>query len=97
MELLLLLIALLIGIAIHYARVSSHKSSIEMYIVALNGKYVDHERAYFLTGIGPFKIVGKGRMIYKFTYELNGQVKIGWVRFGSIMGPNWQLDYEDYS
>ena len=93
MEGLGFVIIIALGIGIYFLRVASHKGSIENKIEELNGVYISHEKRFFLSGIGPFHIVGKGQVVYSFKYELDGCVNEGWVRFGSILGPNWQLDY----
>lgn len=60
-------------------------------IEEMGGNHLNHERRWGFIGIGPYKMVGKGQTVYWFSYEINGHRKEGWVKFGSIFGPDWRL------
>lgn len=75
-----------------YVRIQKFEKSIYYEIEAMGGTVISIERRSFFTGIGPFHVVGKNRVIYRILYEINGVVKEGWVRFGGLMGPDWRLD-----
>jgi len=87
---LIILIPLLIYL--YFVRIQSYENRIYDEIEALGGKVIDIERRNFFTGIGPFHVVGKNRVVFRIVYEINGVEKEGWVRFGGIMGPDWRLD-----
>lgn len=91
MEGMVIVFFLIIGGAIYFLRVNSHESSIESQIESIGGRLIGYEKRSIFSGIGPFTVVGKGRMVYKIDYEVNGVIKEGWVRFGGIMGPDWRL------
>jgi len=55
-------------------------------VASLGGELIKISYRHFFTDIGPFRIVGKGRVIYKFTYREQNQIKEGWVRFGRVRG-----------
>ena len=67
----------------------SHENSIKSQVESLGGTVLTMERTMFNNG--PFYIKGKGRSIYKFTYSIGNETKEGWVRFGSLFGPDWRL------
>ncbi|MDR5659624.1 hypothetical protein RH915_08965 [Serpentinicella sp. ANB-PHB4] len=67
------------------------KEKIREKIASLGGEVISIERRNIFTGIGPFKIVGKGRVVYRIEYRLNGSTEEGWVRFGGLLGPDWRL------
>jgi len=52
---------------------------------------IEYERCSFFTGLGPFKIVGKGRVVYKVVYEINNERKVCWVRFSGFLGADWRF------
>jgi hypothetical protein len=68
-----------------------HRSRINDKIDSIGGTVLSIERRNFFTGIGPFKIVGKGRTVYRIEYKIQDQTKEGWVKFGGIMGADWRL------
>ncbi|MCT4595649.1 MAG: hypothetical protein N4A57_15480 [Anaeromicrobium sp.] len=91
MDVLGILLFIIIGIIIYFARSESHQDSIKSKIDSLGGHLISYERRNFFTGIGPFMVVGKGRMIYRIEYKVNGIKKEGWVRFGGISGTDWRM------
>ena len=76
---------------ITYIQGQGHESSINSQIESLGGRVISIERRSFFSGLGPFHVVGKGRVVYRIEYEVNGQLMEGWVRFGGLMGPDWRL------
>jgi len=52
---------------------------------------INIERRNFFKGIGPFMVVGRGRVVYRIEYRIGDQVKEGWVKFGRLFGPDWRL------
>lgn len=92
MVLLILIILIPLLIYLSFVRIQSYENKIYDEIEALGGKVIDIERRNFFTGIGPFHVVGKNRVVFRIVYEINGVEKEGWVRFGGIMGPDWRLD-----
>lgn len=91
MEILLVIIFLLIGIPIYFAQKESHISRIEAHVASMGGVVKGYERKNFVSGLGPFMVVGKGRTVYQIEYEINGLKREGWVRFGGIGGPDWRF------
>ncbi|WP_053956359.1 hypothetical protein [Inediibacterium massiliense] len=91
MEGLGLVFVVIIGVVIYFARIESHKDSIANKIDSIGGRLINYEKRGFFSGIGPFTIVGKGRMIYRIEYEVDGIKKEGWVRFGGLFGPDWRM------
>lgn len=91
MELLVIIVFIVIGIILYLIRSESHQTRIESMINSLGGSLIGYERRNIFTGLGPFMVVGKGRMIYRIDYEIGGIRKEGWVRFGGIAGPDWRM------
>lgn len=91
MDVLCIVVFIIIAIIIYFARIESHQDSIASKINFLGGRLISYERRNFFTGIGPFMFVGKGRMIYRIEYEVDGIKKEGWVKFGGISGPDWRM------
>lgn len=90
MELLILI--LVIGVLIvAMFRFSQHEKSIREYVESMGGQLIRYERRSIFSGLGPFHVVGKGRVVYSVHYRLNGQDKEGFVRFGSLFGPDWRM------
>ena len=92
MQFLIVLILIPVIVYLFLARTQYLEKSIYEKIEAHGGKVISIERRNFFTGIGPFHVVGKKRVVYRIVYEKNGVEKEGWVRFGGIMGPDWRLD-----
>lgn len=91
MEALGLVFAIIIFAVIYFTRIESHKDSIANKIDSIGGHLISYEKRGFFSGIGPFTIVGKGRMIYRIEYEVDDIKKEGWVRFGGLFGPDWRI------
>lgn len=87
----MVVIFIVIGIGIYFLNVVGHDAKIKRQIESLGGRLLSYERRNFFSGIGPFHVVGRGRMVYRIDYEVNGVMKEGWVRFGSLFGPDWRL------
>lgn len=84
---LILILIIPIALIVH----SNRKKTIEDMIISIGGEIISIERRNFFNGIGPFYVVGKGRAVYRISYLLDGEEKEGWVRFGSLFGPDWRL------
>lgn len=80
-----------IGILIFIVQNAGHHNKIEEKIKSIGGEVVNVERRNLFTGLGPFMVVGKGRSVYMIEYNVNGETKEGWVRFGGLFGPDWRL------
>ncbi|WBW95605.1 hypothetical protein [Oceanirhabdus sp. W0125-5] len=91
MEGLIIIILIVVIIVFSGMRTESHKTKIETQVLYLGGTLIGYERRNIFTGLGPFTVVGKGRVVYKIDYEVNGERKEGWVRFGGITGPDWRF------
>ncbi len=63
---------------------AGHELKIKNQIESMGGRLLSYEKRNMFTGIGPFHVVGKGRMVYRIDYEVNGVMKEGWVRFGGL-------------
>lgn len=87
---MLILIPLVIYLSI--AKLAKYERDIHNVIESMGGEVISVEKRNFFTGIGPFHVVGKGRVIYRIIYRIYGVEKEGWVRFGSLLGPDWRLD-----
>ena len=70
---------------------SGRESKIEERVRTMGGRLQSSERRSIFTGLGPFHVVGKGRSVYRYTYEKDGSQHEGWVRFGGLMGPDWKM------
>jgi len=91
MNIFFVIVIMLVAVAIHYARIGSHKTTIEEKVASLGGTLISYERRNFFSGTGPFMTVGRGRMVYRIEYTVCGRTKEGWVRFGGLMGANWKM------
>ncbi|MDP4181429.1 MAG: hypothetical protein Q8942_10090 [Bacillota bacterium] len=60
-------------------------------IQSIGGTVISIERRNFFSGIGPFLVVGRGRVVYRIEYRLDDRAIEGWVRFGGLFGPDWRL------
>jgi len=86
-----IILIILAVIAFPIIRHKIHSKEIEKKVASLGGELIKISYRNFFTDIGPFKIVGKGRVVYKFEYREQDQVKEGWVRFGGVLGADWQI------
>lgn len=85
------IIIFIICICLYIVSLKGQESKIYNKIESIGGKVISIERRNFLTGLGPFMVVGKGRTVYMIEYEIEGEMKEGWVRFGGLFGPDWRL------
>jgi hypothetical protein len=88
MAIVLVVIAIFIFAGIQRA---SYEGKIDEQIKSMGGEVISVEKRGFFTGLGPFTVVGKGRTVYRIEYQIGNSTKEGWVRFGSILGPDWRL------
>ena len=85
--------AVIIGLVVFVRH--GHKKAVRGKIEQeLGGELELMERRNFFTGIGPFNVIGKNRVIYRVIYRVGGQ-KTGvkkeiWVRFGGWGGAEWR-------
>ncbi|WFD08715.1 hypothetical protein [Tepidibacter hydrothermalis] len=91
MEGLIIVLFVIIAMIMHFSRIESHEDNIKNKIDSLGGCLINYERRNFFTGIGPFILVGKRKMVYRIEYEVEGIKKEGWVRFGGLSGPDWRM------
>lgn len=70
-----------------------HQKAIEQKVHELDGNLIDYKRAW--SG-DPFKWYehGKNITIMKFTYEKDGLIHTGWVKFTAIRTV-WRIDEDD--
>ncbi len=90
MEVIVILFVIM-GIGLVFMKTAGHELKIKNQIESMGGRLLSYEKRNMFTGIGPFHVVGKGRMVYRIDYEVNGVMKEGWVRFGGLFGPDWRL------
>lgn len=92
MEALFVIIFIGIAMAMYFVRSESHSEKINAYVESIGGRLIDYETGgMFKGGLGPFMVVGKGRTVYCVHYEVDGEKKEGWVRFGGLGGPDWRF------
>lgn len=89
MEIFVIILFIALAIVISAFRGESHERRIREQIEAIGGRVVSIERKHF--SIGPFMVVGKGRVVYRIEYRIGNDAKEGWVRFGGLFGPDWRL------
>jgi hypothetical protein len=83
----ILIVIAFVGFAILQRK--NHESRIAEYVGSMGGELLSIEYKTFF--IGPFKIAGEGRMVYRFTYRIGDDTREGWVKFGSLGGPDWRI------
>lgn len=77
-----------ICIIIFFVQRQHHENAIYNKIESMGGRVVSFHRQ--MTSFeSPFWFVGKGEIIYKIYYILDGTEQIGWVKFGLFA--NWKL------
>lgn len=91
MEALLIIVFIGVAIVLYFVRSESHSEKINAYVGSIGGTLIDYETGGLFKGIGPFMVIGKGRIIYRVNYRLGGDKKEGWVRFGGFGGPDWRF------
>ena len=83
-------IAIAVVIAIVIFANGAREKKIHEKVESMGGEVSSIERRNFFSGIGPFTIVGKNRVIYRVVYKVDGQTREIWVRFGGLFGPEWR-------
>lgn len=73
----------------YFLLTAGHERKIYDKIESLGGTVVSIERRKFRRG--PFVFAGKGTVVYWIEYRVNGELREGWVKFGSLFGPDWRL------
>lgn len=92
MEALVILLFIGMAIVMYFVRAESHSEKIGAYVESLGGILIEFDTAgLFKGGLGPFMVVGKGRVVYHVIYKINNEKREGWVRFGGIGGPDWRF------
>ena len=89
MSVIVIILFAIFAVAIFFVQSEIHKNSINNQVESIGGVVICIERTMFNNG--PFYIKGKGRSIYKFTYNIGDETEEGWVRFGNLFGPDWRL------
>lgn len=89
MSVIIVILIIAAALAIYFIQGKSHEKSINTQVESLGGEVLSIERT--ILDNGPFFIRGKGRSIYRFEYTINTERKEGWVRFGSLFGPDWKM------
>lgn len=85
----MIVVFIILAVIIFIVQGESHKTKITEQVNSMGGEVINIERKTFATG--PFIIAGKGKTIYRFEYSIDNEVKEGWVKFGSLFGPDWKL------
>lgn len=85
----IIIIFALIAVPLYFLQKSNHEKKIYEQVEGIGGKVVSFERRTLRTG--PFILPGKGRTVYRIEYELGGQLREGWVKFGGMFGGDWRL------
>jgi hypothetical protein len=83
------ILLVIFSIVMFFIKSSRYEESIKNQVQVLGGKVISIEKTMFNNG--PFFIKGKGKSIYRFQYTIGNEIKEGWVRFGSLFGPDWRL------
>lgn len=86
---IIIILIVVFAVAAFFIQSQSHESSIKSKVESLGGTISSIERTMFNNG--PFFIKGKGKSIYRFEYNIGNETKEGWVRFGSLFGPDWRV------
>jgi hypothetical protein len=89
MHVLLVIVAVAAVIVLNIFTNEHYEKKIDNQISAMGGRVIHIEKKVF--GTGPFVLCGKGRTIYRIEYEIEDEIREGWVRFGSLFGPDWRL------
>ena len=89
MSVIVIILFAIFAVAIFFIQSGSHETSIKSQVESLGGAVLSIERTMFNNG--PFFFKGKGGSIYRFEYNIGNETREGWVRFGSLFGPDWRL------
>jgi hypothetical protein len=89
MEALSLVLLVVFAVSIYIFQRISHQRKIMEQIKSIGGDVINIERKSYFGG--PFIMVGKGHTVYRIEYRKGSELKEGWVRFGSLLGPDWRL------
>ena len=89
MSFLFVIVFIILGTTIYFIQKENHERRIHEQVEAIRGKVISIERRSLRTGT--FILVGKGRSVYWVEYEVGGQLREGWVKFGGLFGPDWRL------
>lgn len=70
-----------------------HIKRIEEKVADIGGTVLPDECRWIWTWTSksPFKFVTKNQPVYYFRYEIDFEVKEGWVKFRLFLGPDWRL------
>jgi uncharacterized membrane protein len=89
MEFFIVVVFVIFIVFIAIFQVKSHEKRITKKVHTIGGEVISIKRKTFSTG--PFLAVGKGRTVYRIEYRIGNEIKEGWVKFGSLSGPDWRL------
>jgi hypothetical protein len=70
----------------------SNSEKINNKVHSIHGEVLDIESKSMLSDT-PFTLYTKEMRVYKFTYMLDGEEKVGWYR-SRAFGEDWILDYQ---
>jgi hypothetical protein len=89
MELIALTMLVIFAVSIYIVQIKNHKRKIKEKVHLLGGEVITIERKTFFTG--PFFVVRRGRTVYRIEYKKDNSIKVGWVKFGDLSGPDWRI------
>lgn len=89
MIVIIVILIIAAALAIYFIQGKSYEKSINSQVESLGGQVISIERT--IVDNGPFFIRGKGNSIYRFEYTIDDERKEGWVRFVSLLGPDWKM------
>ena len=89
----ILIVAILFIIIIASFQNKSNSEIINDKVHSVNGEVIDIEPKSMLSDT-PFILNTKEMRIYKFTYTVKGEEKIGWYR-SKVFDDDWIMDYKE--
>jgi hypothetical protein len=92
-SILLIFVCLLLLSVLMSCQDNSNSEIINDKVHSINGEVLDIQPKTILSDT-PFTFNTKEMRIYKFTYVLDGDKKVGWYR-DTVFGDDWILDYQE--
>jgi hypothetical protein len=89
MSVVLIGLLVVFSLFISIMKVRNHKQKIIDKVLSIGGEIISIEKKAF--SIGPFLSAKKGRTVYRIKYRKDAKVKVGWVIFNDLTGPDWKL------
>ncbi|WDV46419.1 hypothetical protein PV797_01680 [Clostridiaceae bacterium M8S5] len=90
MYFIIFVVIVIVAVFGFYQTTVGDRNRITEKISSIGGTLINYEKRGIFSG-SPFKIIGRGVRVYKVSYEINGEQKIGWVKIGGLFGPDWKL------